>query len=78
MKILYFASLKEAIDCASEQIDLESGTTVANLRSQLIDRYGAHHFPENILCAVNQVLADDSLVLNDSDEVAFYPPVTGG
>lgn len=78
MKILYFASLKEALDCASEEVAIDSGTTVADLRSQLIERHGSQYFPGNILCSVNQALADDNLVLNDTDEVAFYPPVTGG
>ena len=78
MKILYFASLKEALDCASEELEIGQGMTVAALRSQLIEKHGAKHFPDNMLCAVNQALADDNLLLNNSDEVAFYPPVTGG
>ena len=78
MKILYFASLKEAIDCASEELSINQGTTVAELRKQLVERYGAKHFPDNILCAVNQKMADGTTLLNETDEVAFYPPVTGG
>lgn len=78
MNILYFASLKEAIGCANEQMSIDDGMTVASLRAQLIKRYGSRHFPNHILCAVNQVLADDAIQLKDNDEVAFYPPVTGG
>jgi molybdopterin synthase sulfur carrier subunit len=52
--------------------------TVAQLRKKLVDKYGECHFPDNILCAVNQEIANDEVVVSDSDEVAFYPPVTGG
>lgn len=36
------------------------------------------HFEENILVAINQQYADKNAVLNDDDELAFFPPVTGG
>ena len=52
--------------------------TVNALRLLLIDKYGEQHFPNNILCAVNHEIANDSTQLSDNDEVAFYPPVTGG
>ncbi len=78
MKILYFASLKENLKTSSEQIDLHPNTTVEILRGLLAKKHGEHYFPDNILCAVNQEIAKDSTILNESDEVAFYPPVTGG
>ena len=78
MKILYFASLKEALNCASEDIDLPQDSSVQQLRSLLVEKHGAKHFPDNILCAVNQAIASDDLIVREGDEVAFYPPVTGG
>ncbi len=78
MRVLYFASLKEVLKTSNEDIDVTTGTTVAQLRTILADKHGKHHFPENILCAVNQEIANDDLVINNGDEVAFYPPVTGG
>ena len=36
------------------------------------------HFPKNILCAVNQEMAAADTIVNEDDEVAFFPPVTGG
>jgi len=78
MKIYYFASLKEALKMSSEEITLSANTTVAQLREKLVDKHGERHFPENILCAVNQEIAHDNLIVNGTDEVAFYPPVTGG
>ena len=78
MKILYFASLKEALNCASEDINPPQGSSVEQLRSLLIEKHGAKYFPDNILCAVNQAIATDDLIVQDGDEIAFYPPVTGG
>lgn len=78
MKILYFASLKESLKIANENIPASTNMTVNALRLLLIDKYGEQHFPNNILCAVNHEIVNDSTQLSDNDEVAFYPPVTGG
>jgi len=78
MKILYFASLKESHKIANENIQVSPNMTVNKLRLMLIDKYGEQHYPNNILCAVNHEIANDSTQLSDNDEVAFYPPVTGG
>lgn len=78
MKILYFASLKENLKISSEEFELKSNTTVKQLRALLAKKHEERYFPNNILCAVNQEIANDSTLLKDFDEVAFYPPVTGG
>jgi len=78
MKILYFASLREALGINNEEIIVSEKMTVNSLRKLLIIKYGDNQFPNNILCAVNHEIANDSTQLNDNDEVAFYPPVTGG
>jgi molybdopterin synthase sulfur carrier subunit len=78
MKILYFASLKESLKIANENIPASTNMTVNSLRLMLIDKYGEQHFPNNILCAVNHKIANESVLLKNNDEVAFYPPVTGG
>ncbi len=78
MKILYFASLKENLKISSEEIEINTQTSVKQLRKILANKHGQHYFPENILCAVNQAIAADALVIQQTDEVAFYPPVTGG
>ncbi|MDG2395957.1 molybdopterin converting factor subunit 1 [Candidatus Thioglobus sp.] len=78
MKILYFASLREVLGINSEEIIVSEKMTVNSLRKLLINKYGDNQFPNNILCAVNHEIANDATQLNDNDEVAFYPPVTGG
>ncbi len=78
MNILYFASLKESLGISKEYVKLDCNKTVGELRDWLIDKYGEKNFPTNILCAVNHEIANNSVTINNKDEVAFYPPVTGG
>ncbi len=82
IKILYFARLREALGLVSEELDLPQGTNVAKLMALLAARgdtwqqefAGSHP----LRAAVNQTLAPNSTVINTGDEVAFFPPVTGG
>ncbi|MCS5591717.1 MAG: molybdopterin converting factor subunit 1 [Gammaproteobacteria bacterium] len=78
MNILYFASLKEGLNTASEKINIETDATVASIKNHLIERHGEEYFPNNILCAVNHEMVGDNTPVSATDEVAFFPPVTGG
>lgn len=74
MKILYFASLREKIGKDSEEIT--GITTLGNLKTFLNEKY---QFDTTILSAVNlKMINDEHFALKETDEVAFYPPVTGG
>ncbi|MEC5387051.1 molybdopterin converting factor subunit 1 [Uliginosibacterium sp. H3] len=81
VRILYFASLREALGSEGEQLELPAGVaSVAALRTHLLvrgDAWLALSAPR-IRAAVNQVLVADSATVTDGDEVAFFPPVTGG
>jgi peptide deformylase len=46
-------------------------TTVAQLRKKLVDKHGKCHFPDNILCAVNQEIANDEVIVSDSDGIGL-------
>ncbi len=82
-KLLYFASLREALDKDSEQLSLPADiTTVAQLKDFLATR-GAQWqaaFTEDavLLVSVNQQMAQADSAISDADEIAFFPPVTGG
>ena len=81
--ILYFAWVKERMDRAEEKLALPNGvTTIATLAAHLRDRdpNGARAFaqPALIRAAVNQDFATPDTPIHDGDEVAFFPPVTGG
>ena len=81
--LLYFASLRERLDCSREQVPLPTGTpTVASLIEHLRTRGArwAEAFApgRNFRVAVNQEMAHVATPLKPGDEVAFFPPVTGG
>jgi sulfur-carrier protein len=83
VKVLYFAKLREDLGCAQEDIALPSGVnTVAELRAHLMARGGPWQqalAPGGALrVAVNQDMAQASAPVREGDEVAFFPPVTGG
>jgi molybdopterin synthase sulfur carrier subunit len=83
IKVLYFASLREKVGKEAEEIELPAGVaTVAALRSHLRGRGGGYEaaFAEKALlrAAVNQDMAQPAAPVKAGDEVAFFPPVTGG
>jgi sulfur-carrier protein len=80
--VLYLARLREALGRGNEQIDLPDASTVANLVGSLRDRGGPWAIElaagRAVRVAVNQEMADLAATLRDGDEVALFPPVTGG
>lgn len=79
--VRYFASLREALG-PQESVDLPAGTTLGQLRDQLLARGGRHAEAlargRALRCALNQAMADEATVVPEGAEVAFFPPVTGG
>lgn len=75
IKIKYFASLREAMGRAEDHMETDSARTVGELWMEL---NGDHPLPSNTLIAVNMEYADIHRSVCDGDEVAFFPPVTGG
>jgi len=80
--ILYFARFKEALGCDKEQFELAPDTnTVSDVIDQLVTRgpqWQSVLRDEKVLIAVNQSVASASNTITDGDELAFFPPVTGG
>ena len=75
IKIRYFASLREAAGLSEEVLAVDESVAAATVWQQLSEK---HNFPPQALCAVNHRYASMDTVLADGDEVAFFPPVTGG
>lgn len=74
--VRYFARLRERMGRESEQIELgASEGTVADVWAKVS---GGEPFPRNLLAAVNQEYVRTEHAVRDGDEVAFFPPVTGG
>jgi sulfur-carrier protein len=80
VKVLYFASLREALGLANESVELPAGIeTVGALRDWLVTQ-GREKLAtaKNMRCAVNQNMAGLDASVKEGDEIAFFPPVTGG
>ncbi len=83
IKVLYFARIKEAVNYSTEDIDLPADiSTVTALKNYLALRgdIWANLFngKQVVRAAINHTLVDDLATINTGDEVAFFPPVTGG
>ena len=80
LTIKYFASLREQVQCAEELLDNAGVNTIADVRHALEAKHSEMNVTlQEALCAVNhQHIDDDSSLVRDGDEIAFFPPVTGG
>jgi molybdopterin converting factor subunit 1 len=83
VKVLFFASIREQLGQRQTTVELpERPVTLADLKQLLIDRneplWAQVLLAENVVKAVNQQVVDDNHCVADGDEVAFFPPVTGG
>jgi molybdopterin synthase sulfur carrier subunit len=82
VKILFFAGLREALGTGAESLALPSGVATAGaLREHLAARGGvwsALATTKNLRVAVNQQMLGFDAAVKAGDEVAFFPPVTGG
>jgi sulfur-carrier protein len=80
--LLYFARLRETFGMASETLALPATATLEGVRATLVARGGvwAHELAtgRSFRAAVNQAVANADTPVKDGDEVAFFPPVTGG
>jgi sulfur-carrier protein len=75
-KVLFFAHLRDAVGEEFLKIDA-SGKTVAELKAELARKYNLPKL-DSVMTAVNEEFAQDDEVIQDGDEVAFIPPVSGG
>lgn len=83
MKVLYFAWLRERIGQSEEDMTLPEGAkTVRDLIADLHARGGGYAAAfdqiEAIKVAINQDFAKLDDAIAEHDEIAFFPPVTGG
>lgn len=83
VKVLYFASLREHMLRGQDEIDLPADiTTVERLKNYLSEKdpllKEAFEKMPRLRCSVNQEMVNDRHHVKDGDEIAFFPPVTGG
>ena len=78
--VLYFAGLRERLGTGGETLDLPPGVTTAGGLRDWLASHGREALAsaKNLRCAVNQDMAGTDAIVRDGDEIAFFPPVTGG
>ncbi len=75
IEVKYFASLKERMGREGDRLPGGAARTVAEVWAQVS---GGEPLPPHVLMAVNMEYATPDHPVADGDEVAFFPPVTGG
>ncbi len=79
IKVLFFGLLHDLTGFGEEEIAIREGETLGELWRSYEGRFPRfREAAESLFSAVNQEVTDDSKVLQDGDEVAFMPPVSGG
>ncbi|WP_046061646.1 MoaD/ThiS family protein [Methylotuvimicrobium alcaliphilum] len=75
VKVRYFASLKDSVGRSGDLVDVSGKVTVAEIWAMA---NANRSMPDNILAAVNMEYVGIEHSVQNGDEVAFFPPVTGG
>jgi len=81
MKIKYFAWIKDITNLEEEEIDLNEAKNLDELKTFIIKKYPdlkKHMIKEILRFAINQEYAVNNTNLNNEDEIAIFPPVSGG
>ncbi len=83
LKVLFFARIREELDCAELELEWRDAfSSLDALQAFLCEgkdpRWIEVLGQENVIRAVNQSVVPGDIGLHDGDEVAFFPPVTGG
>ena len=75
INVQFFASLREQLGKQQVMLEFTKPVTVLEIWSQASDELV---MPSNTLCAINMAYVKTNAIAKDGDEVAFFPPVTGG
>lgn len=81
LKVLFFAQLKETLDCGELELEIADMTTVNDVISHLSNKnetWAKALSAKRLMMAVNQDLVTSHSEIKDGDELAIFPPVTGG
>jgi len=83
IRLQFFASLRERLALSQQELALpENASNVAELVEYLVangsEAMSLLNDEQQVLVAVNQVVVDRTTAISDNDEIAFFPPMTGG
>ncbi|WP_294827506.1 molybdopterin synthase sulfur carrier subunit [uncultured Gilliamella sp.] len=79
-KIIFFAQTRELVGTDTIEVNAKqwSISELIEQLSQRGDKWALALKEKTVLCAVNQTFADVNYIIQSGDEIAFFPPVTGG
>jgi len=79
VRLLFFASLKDIVGARELDVEIAEGSTVSNLLEQLELKYPRlKDYRSVVLTAINEDYVDKTAQISPEDEVAIFPPVSGG
>lgn len=81
IKVLFFAQFREQLGCEQIALNASEAGSIEEIKANLISRGGQFEkvfSSANLLVAVNQQMVANNSTIQAGDEVAFFPPVTGG
>ena len=81
IKVLFFARLREQLGVSEQAVEWHHGDTVQALLNRLVTEGGDKWqvlLAEEVVAAKNQQTVTRNALVSDGDEMAFFPPVTGG
>ena len=81
VELLFFGQLKERLKCSKLSLEITQPLTISELKLRLVSQY-PHWQPwlkeRELLAALNQTMSSSDEIVKAGDELAFFPPVTGG
>ncbi len=79
VRVLFFGAARDAVGRAEVDFNLRDGANATQALAELLDEFPElRRFGRSLLFAVNQQYAPDDLTVNPGDELAVFPPVSGG
>lgn len=79
IRVLFFGAARDVVDASSLELSVDAPATVSSAFRNLVERFaGLERFGRSLLFAVNQEYATPDTMLKENDELAVFPPVSGG
>jgi len=79
IRVLFFGAARDVVDANPLDLSLEAPATVGSAFQSLVERFSQlERFGRSLLFAVNQEYATRDTLLKENDELAVFPPVSGG